>query len=96
MKRFKEKYQEEIKKLTMFIPVVSRVHGPHHNEFYEVVKLFNSISAKISDDNYELKNDFSNLRAVTNNYVIPKDTCESYEYVYVTLKDLDKLYSDKK
>lgn len=95
MKKFKDKYEKEIKKLTQFIPIVSRVHGPHHNEFYEVVKVFNSISEKVNNNNYELDDDFSNLRVITNNYVIPKDTCESYEYVYVTLKDLDKLYSDR-
>lgn len=93
MNKFINKYNKEIKKLTMFIPIVSRVHGSHHHEFYEVEKLFNMINHKIINESYELDVEFVSLREVTNNYLVPSDTCESYEYVYVTLKELDELYS---
>ncbi len=92
MEKFKKEYQKEIKKLSLFIPVVSRVHGADHNEFYEVEKIFNLIDNKINENNYNLDEEFNNLKLVTNNYLVPKDTCESYEYVYVTLEKLNKVY----
>ena len=37
---------ELIKTLTQYVPVVARVHGGNHPEFYEVQTLFNAIAGK--------------------------------------------------
>ncbi len=95
MEKFKKEYQKEIKKMSMFIPIVSRVHGSSHEEFYEVEKLFNQIQLKISENNYQIDKELTKLKQVTNNYEVPKDTCESYAYVYLTLEKLDSLYRFK-
>ena len=43
MIKFKDTYNKEIDRLKQFIPIVSRVHGKTHNEFYEVEEVFNEI-----------------------------------------------------
>ena len=84
--------------LVKYVPVVARVHGREHPEFLEVQSLFNAINEKIkgcTDDLPDLKEEFAQLRQVTNNYKVPQDTCESYEAVYLMLSDLDKAYQQE-
>ncbi len=77
--------KELMEKLEMFVPVVARVHGPTHPEFYEVQKEFENIKNQDS-----LDQSFKNLREITDNYKVPSDVCESYEAVYSMLEQLDK------
>lgn len=97
MKNFNEMIEKNMKKLELYVPVVERVHGGTHPEFYEVRKEFDSINGKIKEnlvDGENLIEEFKKLREVTNNYSIPSDTCESYEAVYVMLSELDKAYNN--
>lgn len=96
MKKFEEVKEKNIKTLEQYVPVVERVHGKEHPEFYNVGKLFNQINEKIKDSDLEaleLKAEFKELRKVTDDYTIPSDTCESYEAVYNMLSELDKAYN---
>lgn len=92
MKKFKEKNKESINTLKQYIPIVSRVHGSNHLEFYEVEKEFNIILDKL-EKSEDLKSEFVNIRKITSNYTIPKDVCESYETVYKLIEELDKSYN---
>lgn len=95
MKKFQEVKEKNIKILEQYVPVVERVHGKDHPEFYEVRKLFDKINEKIKKGELEtlrLEDQFKELRKVTDNYTIPGDTCESYEAVYNMLSELDKAY----
>ncbi len=40
----------------------------------------------------DLDSEFTRLRAVTDNYTVPSDVCESYEAVYKMLLELDQAY----
>ena len=98
MKTFNEAVEKNLEKLELFVPVVARVHGEHHPEFFEVRKLFDQLNEKIQQaDNGEadLNAEFKELREVTNHYEVPNDVCESYEAVYNMLEDLDQAYSGK-
>ena len=95
MKKFQEVKEKNIKTLEQYVPVVERVHGGEHPEFYDVRKLFDKINGKLkaSDlESVELEGEFEELRKVTDNYTVPCDTCESYEAVYNMLKELDEAY----
>lgn len=94
MKNFKEVLDNNYERLEQYVPVVSRVHGGSHPEFYDVEKVYKRISTKVSDDkdNLDLKEEFNDLRNITNNYSVPSDVCETYEAVYVMLSELDKAY----
>lgn len=96
MKKFEEIKEKNIKILEQYVPVVERVHGDKHPEFYNVSKLFNQINEKIKDSDLktlELETEFKELRKVTDDYTVPSDTCESYEAVYNMLSELDKAYN---
>ena len=95
MKKFNEATQKNLERLEQFVPVVARVHGGTHPEFYDVHKLFNEINAKIKEvgsEKPELDNEFKELREITDNYTVPSDVCESYEAVYNMLAELDEAY----
>lgn len=93
MKKFNKIVEKNMEKLNLYVPVVERVHGGSHPEFYDVRKLFDKISEKIGKNETEdLEKEFLQLRKVTNNYSIPKDVCESYEAVYNMLEELDRSY----
>jgi regulator of cell morphogenesis and NO signaling len=92
---FNEATKKLFKTLKQYVPIVARVHGSNHPEFYEVRKMFDTIVEKVKEagsNNPELNEEFSKLREITNNYKVPGDVCESYEAVYNMLAEIDKAY----
>lgn len=95
MKKFNEVLDENIKKLDLYVPVVARVHGKEHPEFHEVKRIFDQMREKIEveeREKIELKDEFEELRKITDDYRVPGDVCESYEAVYEMLSQLDESY----
>ncbi|MGO1370093.1 MAG: iron-sulfur cluster repair di-iron protein, ric [Senegalia sp. (in: firmicutes)] len=95
MKKFKEVKERNIETLEQYVPVVERVHGKEHPEFYDVHKVFNQINIKIKNsdlETLELEDEFKELRQITDDYTVPSNTCETYEAVYNMLSELDKAY----
>ena len=94
-KTFNEVKKEYFARLEQFVPIVARVHGGSHPEFYKVHELFDKIKEKIEaagPEKPELTEEFAKLRTITDNYRVPGDVCESYEAVYKMLEELDKAY----
>lgn len=92
---FKEAKKAHMKTLKQYVPVVERVHGEHHPEFHQVRKLFDAMNARMAEagrKHPQLEDVFQQLRAVTGNYTVPSDVCESYEDVYQMLQALDQAY----
>ncbi|NLA42504.1 MAG: iron-sulfur cluster repair di-iron protein, ric [Smithella sp.] len=92
---FTEAYNRLHPTLKQYIPVVDRVHGPHHPEFHDVRAIYEKIIAKIEANPAEtpdLTEEFSKLRAISDNYAVPGDVCETYEAVYNMLSELDSAY----
>lgn len=97
-KSFNEVKEENMERLAQFIPIVERVHGKNHPEFFEVHLLFNQLKEKIQAEegiNEELEEEFNQLRNVTHRYAVPTDVCESYEAVYNMLEELDRAYVEQ-
>ncbi len=93
---FSKSAAKHLEKLEMYVPVVARVHGKSHPEFYEVHKTFDVVSKKIKQSGAslpELSEEFARLREITKDYTVPEDVCESYEAVYAMLGELDRAYS---
>lgn len=96
MIKFNELKEKYLEKLELYVPVVARVHGETHPEFYNVHEVYNRISEKIKEAGSQipdLHDEFKELRSITDNYKIPNDTCESYEAVYNMLSELDASYN---
>lgn len=96
MEKFNHAVEHNLKRLEQFVPIVARVHGENHPEFYEVKKQFDSLNKKMHSENNEidLNEEFKKLREITNNYTVPEDVCESYEAVYLMLEEIDHAYQD--
>lgn len=96
MTKFNELKERYYDKLELYVPVVSRVHGKTHPEIHNVHEVYNKINEKINkagSKDPDLNHEFKELRKITSNYTIPKDTCESYEAVYKMLSELDTAYN---
>lgn len=92
---FNQAKAKHLKTLNQYVPIVSKVHGKSHPEFYEVDRLFvelTGIIKKAGSNIPRISEEFLKLREVTNNYTVPDDVCESYEAVYDMLSELDKAY----
>lgn len=92
---FKEKMEKHFKILEQYVPIVARVHGEHHPEFFEVKSVFDAICVKVNDDT-DLTEEFKTLRAITDNYKVPGDVCETYATVYQLLSEMDDEYHKAK
>ena len=96
MKQFESLYTKHKDNLELYVPVVARVHGPTHPVFYDVQTQYNSIVEKVNEDvNNDLSVEFKTLNALTDNFAIPADTCETYEAVYNMLQELDSAYQSQ-
>lgn len=92
---FTEAKERNFERLEQFTPIVDRVHGENHPEFHEVKDLWEAIYEKTQATDMEKPNldkEFTQLRAITDNYTVPNDVCESYEAVYNMLEEVDKAY----
>lgn len=91
MTEFNTLFNEYQKNLELYVPVVARVHGPSHPVFYEVQKQYDNLIIAI-ENKKDLSDIFNNLSTITEGYVIPSDTCETYAAVYEMLENLNKAY----
>ena len=89
---FNEVYRKLQKTLKQYVPVVERVHGDHHPEFYKVRAIYNTIVEKIENKDFKLNEEFNALNQVTSAYHVPDDVCETYEAVYLMLSELARVY----
>ena len=97
MKKFNEAVEQNLERLEQYVPVVAKVHGRNHPEFYDIKKIFDEISVKVKSTKSGkpiLDNEFRELRQITDNYTVPGDVCESYEAVYNMLEEVDKIYQE--
>jgi len=92
-------YSEVVKKystkLKFFTLAITRAHGKNHPEVFEVRRLFKQINKKSKVAKLkkpDLDDEFTKLREVTNNYIIPGDACPTYTNVYNMLSEIDKAY----
>ncbi|MDO5302201.1 MAG: iron-sulfur cluster repair di-iron protein, ric [Tissierellia bacterium] len=92
LNEFKEAHFGELDQL---MPIVERVHGKHHPEFFDVSKVYGTIREKLNGGNEDLDGEFAQLREITDNYAIPGDVCETYEKIYKVLEQFDGLYEGK-
>jgi iron-sulfur cluster repair protein YtfE (RIC family) len=92
MKDFNTLKEDYFKTLDFYMPVVERVHGPHHAEIYDVAKVYEVMKGHL-EQNQSLEGDFEKLRNLTDNYRVPEDVCESYEAIYQMLSELDRTYT---
>lgn len=75
----------QLEKAVELAPIVERVHGPGHPEMTRVREL-----TEAANRGENLDEVFAELRMLTNDYVVPEDTCETVEALYQALETVDK------
>lgn len=86
---FLEDHKEE---LTSYTTAITRAHGAHHPEVFEVKKLYDELEVlRKSCEPAALQPIFEKLRQVTKNYEIPADVCPTFEATYDWLAQADYL-----
>lgn len=92
--QFNQLKDGHLKVLDQFVPIVARVHGASHPEFYEVKKVYDALIDELNNNGEasDLTEGFHSLREITDHYKVPSDVCESYETVYRLLAELDEAY----
>lgn len=99
MPTFDTLLNEFFPKLAIYTRPLTRAHGKNHPEVFEVHELFQTMNAKVQEDDSDKTNldkEFSELRKVTNDYALPADACETYEAVYSMLSEADAAYYAEK
>ena len=92
---FTDAAAKHLKTLELYVPVVAKVHGKQHPEFFDVRQLFDEMKDNLkepAEKAAELSETFKKLRKITDNYRVPEDVCESYEAVYEMLSELDQAF----
>lgn len=77
-----------LEKAAQLAPIVEHVHGTHHPELTRVRQIIEELQSR--EDTATTLPLFQELRAVTENYAIPKDGCEAFEATYDALKRADQ------
>jgi|SRR5690625_3376032 len=95
MTTFNKVVEESFETLDLYTTAITRAHGENHPEAFEVRELFEVMNEKIKEagtSKPKLDAEFTQLRAITDNYTIPEDVCETYEGVYNMLSEANKAY----
>lgn len=74
-----------------YAPLIERVHGENHPELTRVRELTEQIGQPGTDN----KALFAELRAVTNDYAIPNDVCETFVATYEALEQVESELTSK-
>lgn len=91
----KKFFEENNSTLDLYTLAITKAHGKRHPEVFEVRKIYEIIQAKVKDGNTDLSVEFSKLRVVTNNYLIPVDVCETFTKTYKMIEQFDTVFHSK-
>lgn len=87
----KEFFTKNDEMLDLYTKAITKVHGSHHPEVFEVRKVYEDIQKKMKAGQEDLTADFSKLRSLTADYAIPADACGAMTKTYQTLEEFDHL-----
>jgi iron-sulfur cluster repair protein YtfE (RIC family) len=77
--------------LDLYTKAITKAHGQHHPEVFKVRAIYKDIQNKMNHNQYDLTNEFSQLRIITNDYFIPNDVCGTFKATYEMLKAFDEI-----
>ena len=87
----KQFFEANDEMLDLYTNAITKAHGKNHPEVFDVRKVYETIQHKSRDNNLDLSKELSELRALTKDYTIPDDACETFTKTYQLLKQFDEL-----
>lgn len=84
---------ENAETLALYITAITRAHGKHHPEVFEVKKVYNDLTDKIAKhgEQADLKPEFDELCKLTDDFAIPADACPTMTKTYEMLAEAAQL-----
>ncbi|MDO5375631.1 MAG: hypothetical protein Q4F01_05520 [Staphylococcus rostri] len=79
------------KTLDLYTNAITKEHGQNHPEVFEVRKLYLAMQHKMDNGNWEMQDELEQLAAITNNFAIPSDACETLTQTYQMFQKLNEL-----
>ena len=85
-----EKYFPTLETYTL---AITRAHGKHHPETFEIHDLFVKMYHKTEvDPQTEVSEVYQKIHQLTENYTIPEDACPTMKKTYEMLSELETAY----
>lgn len=84
-------FAENNEQLALYTKAITKAHSKKHPEVFEVHKLYQEIQKKAQQENWDLTQEFAELRQLTDTYTIPTDVCQTFEKTYRLLATFDQL-----
>lgn len=84
---------ENAETLALYTTAITRAHGKHHPEVFEVKKVYSELTDKIAKqgEQADLKTEFDELRKLTDDFAIPADACPTMKKTYEMLAEAAQL-----
>ena len=91
MSNTKAFFEANDQELDLFTKAITKAHGAHHPEVFEVRKIYEAIRRKMRDGVEDVRDEMLALRRVTQGYVVPSDACGAFARTYQLLRELDSV-----
>ncbi len=88
-------FKENKKQLDLFTKAITKAHGTKHPEVFDVRRVYQKMQQKMQRDDWQLDDEWDELRKITKNYAIPADVCQTFAKTYQMLAEFDKLYQNR-
>ncbi|MEQ9764366.1 iron-sulfur cluster repair di-iron protein, ric [Streptococcus sp. ZJ151] len=82
LQTFLKEHQEE---LDLYTNAITKAHGKHHPEVFEVKNLYHNIQQHVTNQQ-SYKAEFQELDRITHHFAIPDDVCPTFEKTYRLLE----------
>ncbi|BBH27909.1 hypothetical protein SG0102_28430 [Intestinibaculum porci] len=77
--------------LDLYTKAITKAHGKNHPEVFQVRAIYEKIQDKMTHLQFDLSNEFTQLRSITHNYAIPGDVCNTFKATYEMLEAFDHI-----
>lgn len=97
MSDYRKLQEEYFPILETYTLAITRAHGKHHPETFEVHHLFEEIKKKTQlEPASDLSEQYQKIHQLTDNYQIPADACPTMKATYEMLAELETAYNDQR
>ncbi|TDW26064.1 hypothetical protein EDD63_10285 [Breznakia blatticola] len=91
----KDYIQEHQERLDLYTKAIVNAHGQHHPEVYEVRELYKEIEMR-SLHHQDIQQTVARLKAVTSDFAVPSDVCQTFLQTYEMLGELAEIAASER
>jgi len=95
MTAFTDFLTDHAEQLDMGTLAITRAHGTHHPEVFEIRKRYETIRDRVAladGAQPQIGEELAQIRSLTNGYTIPDDACPTLAATYRMLEEVHRMY----